>query len=719
MIRTCDNCHREFDESIAAGICPHCGNILPDTVKKTQAMFPGAEEEAQKTSMSQTVPLFVDEEPGEPVQHYEDPRWLPLGTILNSRYRVCKVIGSGGFGITYQVWDTQNSVYKAVKEYFQQGVVNRIPGHTEVLISAPKRREEFEYGKERLLNEARIVAKFQSSSIVRVDDYFEENNTAYMVMEYLETKTLEEYILERKSVLDSDLAIRIGVRICEALEEIHRAGVLHRDVSPDNIFVTSDGDVKIIDFGSARLSKEDVDDRLIVLKPGFAPPEQYEKIDVNNDRQQAWTDVYALGATLYLCMTGQVPAESSDRKADFDTNTDRVRYPHEINPNIPEFLSNVIMTAMAINIHERFQNASELKEALLQERKVLPVEVVRKRKQIRRTVAIGASIAVILVLAFTGIWRYFDRKEDATLREAAVSIWYCVSEEESLRQQKNDTFEAMKQELNASDKFSEITVELTAIPEGEYAARLEEAYTSGEMPLIFESPDPGAAYLNGVEDLKEVIDSVEDDGCWFLRDYDSYFGDRTRIPLGFNVPVIYINTALVPDYSEDLHVDGMEDLMALSGGDLVYQPMVVNEELMGTYEAMFPDFASYQGNMTGYTMDSFLNGEAVVLFSDTADYYTVRNHLQSNFAMIRIEVGEVVCRFCDYWSISDCEGDAEIAAKEILAYFLTNNFQDQYYVQTNLPGLPIEKQAVQDYAWVTKSMEKFLTDFNNYSFVKQ
>ena len=144
-MRLCKNCIREFDESIAAGICPHCGSILSEQMEKTQAMFSWGEDEVQEASASQSVPFTTGEEQGEPVQHYEDPRWLPPGTILNSRYRVCKVIGSGGFGITYQVWDTQNSVYKAVKEYFQQGVVNRIPGQTEVLISAPKRREEFQY----------------------------------------------------------------------------------------------------------------------------------------------------------------------------------------------------------------------------------------------------------------------------------------------------------------------------------------------------------------------------------------------------------------------------------------------------------------------------------------------------------------------------------------------------------------------------------------------
>jgi serine/threonine protein kinase len=652
------------------------------------------------------------------VKDYEDPRWLPVGTVLNNRYRVCKVIGSGGFGITYQVWDTRNEVYKAVKEYFQHGVVNRVPGTKEVLVTAPKRREEFLYGKNRLLDEARIVAKFQSPAIVRVDDYFEENNTAYMVMEYLQSQTLENYIRDQKAITPQQ-TINIGVHICEALEEIHNAGVIHRDISPDNIFVTEDGSVKIIDFGSARLSREDTDDRLIVLKPGFAPPEQYEKIDINNDRQKEWTDIYALGATLYVCLTGRVPAESSDRKADFDTDTDRVCYPHEINSQVPDFLSNTIMKAMAINIHERFANASQLKAALLQEQKVLPIEVVRKKKKLQRAVGIGASIVLILLLAVAGIWRYSIRKDNMILNKATVSVWYAVSSNEDLRQQKIDVFESIRSELASSDKFSEIVLELNAVPEGEYEARLEEAYASGNMPLIFESPNVDAAYLAKTEKMQDVLALLEKDACYFLDQYGEFFRDSGRIPMGFHAPVIYINTSMAAVGEENLRISSVSDLMSLDGGQMRFYPISLNGELTASYAAMFTDFAGYEDGISQYGLEDFLNEKTAAYLADTADYYTVRNTLQSNFQMIPVGTETAICRFCDYWSISSCEGDEETAAKEVLAYFFTNFVQDRYYIQTNLPGLPLEKASVQEYAWVTRSLERWLADLSIYVFEKQ
>lgn len=137
----CQKCFKEYDDRIAAGICPFCGYQEGD--------------------------------------QQDDPRYLQIGTVLQGRYVIGGAIGAGGFGITYKAWDRNHNICKAVKEYFQQGVVNRVVGSKEVLLTSEKRRDEFEYGKKRLLDEARIVAKFQSESIVRVDDFFEENGTSY------------------------------------------------------------------------------------------------------------------------------------------------------------------------------------------------------------------------------------------------------------------------------------------------------------------------------------------------------------------------------------------------------------------------------------------------------------------------------------------------------------------------------------------------------------
>ena len=680
---TCKKCLRQYDETIAAGICPYCG------CENTEAL-----------------PVQAAKKPS-------DPRWLRAGTVLHGRYEVVQVIGAGGFGITYKVIDRYSGVFKAVKEYFQQGVVNRIPGTAEVLISAPKRREEFEYGRSRLLAEARIVAKFQSESIVRVEDYFEENNTSYMVMEFLDGQTLEDYIVSRKRPLSPEQAVQFGAHICDALQEIHEAGVIHRDLAPDNIFVNEDGSVKIIDFGSARLSREDFDDRLIVLKPGFAPPEQYERIDPRNDRQQAWTDVYALGATLYMALTGQVPAEASDRKADFDNHCDRVRYPQEINPQIPDFLNNTIMTAMAINIHERFQSAGEFKDALLGQRQVLPVEVVRKRKVRRRTFGIAGSLVAAVLLVLIGFQWFGNRRDQAVLAPAEVSVWYALEADDDQAARKNAAMEAIVGELEKSDRFSKETITLQGIPEDSYPETLAQAYRGGEMPVLYESLLADAPYLEGANSLLDVAARVQSE-CPYL---DGYTAD-CRFPVGFDAPVVYINSSLVTDIPEGTTVDSVEAFMKLSGGSMAYLPVAADPDVRALLSEALPDYTANRSALEAYTAQDFLEGRAVAYFADTSDYFRVRSALPGHFVMLPVKAEPSVLRYSNFWSTTTPDGDTREAAQEILAYLLSNYAQDQLYLQAGCPGLPLEKTALDNYVSVRHAFQPVFGSISNPHFCK-
>lgn len=677
----CERCFQTYDDDIAMGVCPHCG------------YFEGFQE--------------------------EDLRYLPIGTILQGRYCIGGVIGAGGFGITYKAWDLQHNVCKAVKEYFQQGVANRIPGTTEVIISAPKRAEEFEYGRTRLLNEAQIIAKFQSKAIVKVDDYFEENNTSYMVMEYVETKTLENYIIEAKRVLEPQQAIDMALNICEALDEIHKAGVIHRDISPDNIFIDDDGNVKIIDFGSARLSREIDDDRMIVLKPGFAPPEQYEKIDLTDDKQQAWTDIYALGATLYMSLTGVIPAESSDRKADFDNNTDRVCYPKEINPMIPEFLNNAIMTAMAINVHERFQNAIEFAEVLRQEKDVLPVEVVRKRKKKRRTYGIGGGIlAAVVMLAIFG-FNISKQREDVLLEAANITIWYSV--DENNESAKNAAMQDILEDITSSNVFTRVNIEVESIPEEVYEQRLEEAYRNNSMPTIFESVEKDMICMENALNLESLIKEAGKGDFYYLEDYDKYFTDYKQVPTGFQIPVVYLNTAIVQDYSEEFTFDTMEDLMSLGEAGLRFMPTALKPEMKETYEKMYSEFELYETRMdvTIEGKNAFLDGECAAYFSDTSDYMEVQASLPGQYVMIPVAADDVICKFTNYWSVSESEDNEETAGKEIIKAFLTDNAQDKFYLQNANSGLPIHKKTVSNYVSVRHKFEEMLSNCEDYIFEKE
>ncbi len=675
----CEFCFEEYDEKVAMGVCPFCG--YHDGLRQ------------------------------------KDPRYLPIGTLIHNRYVVGGVIGDGGFGITYRAWDTTLQTVIALKEYYQRGVVNRIPGTTDVFIAAPDRAEEFNYGKARLLREAQIVSKFQSSAIVRVNDFFEENGTSYMVMEYLNYPTLTDCLMENNQPLSPEIVTSIGVQICDALTEIHAADVLHRDIAPDNIFFTDEGKVKIIDFGSARLSKEDTLERLILVKEGFSPIEQYEVINPQQNLQQPWTDLYAVGATLYYLLTGVRPEESRIRKTNVDEGRGDIQEPKELNPAVSENLNNTIMMAMAINSHERFKSAEEMKKALVGGKKVQPLQSIRRKKKLIRAVSISGALlialAIILIRSYTGYKQY----DDITLDSATISFWYCMegNTDEDLW---GNALTAVIEEKQSSAQFNNVQIDIQGIPADEYEEKLEQAHQDGTMPTIYQCVDEAADYMKDAEDASEIIRNLDTEtrDCWFLSKYKDLFQSAKCIPTGFDVPVIYINTSIVNDYTSGTAFSSMEDLLSLSGGDLKYKPIAIDADAAPLYEEIFSDYASVIDSLTIVDGDTFLSEEAAVYLSTVSHYTDVKDSLAGVYEIAEINEDKIPCRFRDFWAIGSCSAEEKIAAQVLLAYFYTSYAQDYLYLRESTTALPVSKSALAQYSDVHWQLEDITSNTDRYTF---
>lgn len=318
-MQICLNCLNTYEEGVK--VCPHCG--LGNW--KYQA--------AEKT--------------------------LELGTMLKSRYKIGTVIGDGGFGITYRAVDMNTGKGVAVKEFYPREVVARSSmDHTTVKLVNRDNTAQFQKGLNSFLEEANGLARFNNTDkIVNVYDFFEQNGTAYIVMEYLRGKPLSRYAKDHGGKISVSAAINVIMKMCEALSYVHGAGMVHRDISPDNIFVEKTGKIKLIDFGAARESYGNEEKTLsIVLKPNYAPPEQFRK----KSRQGPWTDVYALGATVYKLLTGRTPDQAIDRIME-----DEMQVPSRYNPEVPLFLDRIVMKMMAPKIEDRFQNCDEVRREML------------------------------------------------------------------------------------------------------------------------------------------------------------------------------------------------------------------------------------------------------------------------------------------------------------------------------------------------------------------
>jgi serine/threonine protein kinase len=321
---------------------------------------------------------------------------LAPGTVINGVYVLGRVVGEGGFGVTYIGWDLANRRRVAVKEYFPRTVATRTAGSSMVTPLAPQSAEDFEYGLKRFSEESRVLTMFRDHPcIVSCLDFQSANGTAYLVMEFLEGKTLAAYLRERNGRMGCEPAFNVTMRILDGLREVHHHGLLHRDVSPDNIFLTRTNGVKLLDFGAARFAMGERSQNLsVILKPGYAPPEQY----LRRGRQGPQTDIYATGATFYRAVTGQVPPEALERKTH-----DSLEPPSRLGVTVEPHVEKAMMRAMSLEMRDRFKTAQDFQEALRRfkvdtnpERKPAAARV----PNIYLAYAVGALLGALVYLPF-------------------------------------------------------------------------------------------------------------------------------------------------------------------------------------------------------------------------------------------------------------------------------------------------------------------------------
>ena len=281
---------------------------------------------------------------------------LRPGSILNGKYLVGRMLGQGGFGITYVGWDLVLGRKVAIKEYYPSGQVVRQNGATLQWYETQQAKTARESGKELFLKEARKMSKVSGiSQVVQVHDLFLANETAYIVMEFIEGETLKQRLQKTGPLSWQDMQ-KIFLPVTQAMEQVHQAGLIHRDLSPDNLMLLPDGDVKVLDLGAAKdLSVNAGVSSMQVAKGGFSPLEQYTQ----RGGSGTWTDVYALAATIYYTLTGVVPPAAMDRM-----ERDEMNWELEQLRSVPRAGLRALKKAMAVRASDRTQTMQELYQGI-------------------------------------------------------------------------------------------------------------------------------------------------------------------------------------------------------------------------------------------------------------------------------------------------------------------------------------------------------------------
>ena len=626
--------------------------------------------------------------------------YLNPGTLLWGRYVIGRVIGAGGFGIIYKAWDNTTNMVVAVKEYFQSGLVSRVSQTGEIfLIGRDNRLNEFLEGKQRFIDEAVRIREFAGHpNMVAITDVFEQNNTVYQVMEFLQGDTLETYL--SKHSLSIEEKVGVAMMVGEALKTLHHAGILHRDVSPDNIIIPFNNleyGVKLFDFGAARFHPKEKDSLLTrVMKHGFSPPEQYGPSSGQNQQ----TDIYALGATLYYLLTGMKPEESTNRRIE-----DNVPTPKALNEEIPDNISNAVLTAMALDLQLRYKTIEEFSAALTAQEPVLsPKQEMKKRRKKRLIISLISAACIIVGFAIYGILLMLE-VDRTTLPDGEINLLYTITGDQSVDRGKLQGLTEVVEEF--LELYPNVRINIMGIELEDYSAQIDSHLRRGDYPAVFESTALDPSALGSALDVSSVITNDERNDCHFLSNYTRHFPERRQMPIGFNVSAVYINHQL--SSLDGSGVSGISALLAtmpsaVAGQGLSYNSLYQNE-LLTAFGSGFP--------LAG--RDSFIDNETGAYFSSTSEYNAMLEDMPGRFALLYVDSETVPAEFGSLWSVMPGSGAEEKISVRFMQFMLHESAQHFLHIGSQSGSLPLNKESLQSYSEIFVDFREFFANIERYS----
>jgi hypothetical protein len=424
-----------------------------------------------------------------------------------------------------------------------------------------------------------------------------------------------------------------------------------------------------MDLGAARL-KDNVNDVIdIVLKPGYSPVEQYD----NSKNFGPWTDIYSLGATFYMMITGVKPEAATNRKIG-----DTLIPPSRMDRSINENLSNAIIKSLAIDIHMRFEKVADFLSAINGDKKVKSLTKEKKHRRVKRFSGIAAAFAVLIALIGVVAYYYAKKAEEGYLPSTTISVWYSAegTQERNAMQYIADDFK---------QKFPKVRIELRGIPEEQYADEITAAAKNGQLPDLFESTDLDGSVLANAQSVEKILGTEQAEVCLFLEQYRHYYDDTKRLPLAIEVPVAYVITSgkTSTSYSGDYFSNIADfDPEVVIAADSRYRDMIARN--FGT--ATFADSSMFMDNA---------NNTSPILLSSTSILKEVRSKLTGyEKKCVFLNAPKIYCDFTYEWSIGAAGKNELAAAERFLSWMLGNRYQSILMIKMGNDGkIPINQSC--------------------------